>query len=289
MTAMAQLDLCDYKQIRGLLAAADFHFSKAKGQNFLIASWVPERIAAESGVGSGDGVVEIGPGVGCLTERLAERAERVLAYETDEALRPVLARTMAGRENVDIIFEDVLRRDLAADAEEHLAGLRPVVCANLPYSITSPVLTKLYQARCFRTITVMVQKEMALRMCSGPGGKDYSAFSLLTEWYGTGEILFDVGPECFVPRPKVTSAVVRLKMREAPPLDVNEKALFRVIRAAFNQRRKTLANALDGLCGRETAARAIAACGLDERVRGEALDLAAFAALTTEIGKLSDT
>lgn len=288
MTAMTQLDLCDYTQIRGLLAAADFHFSKAKGQNFLTASWVPERIAQESGVGPGDGVVEIGPGVGCLTERLAARADRVLAYETDEALKPVLAKTLAGQGNIDIIFEDVLRRDLAADAGERLTGLRPVVCANLPYSITSPVLTKLYQARCFQTITVMVQKEMAQRMCARPGGKDYSAFSLLTEWYGEGEILFDVGPECFMPRPKVTSAVVRLKMREKPPADVDEKALFRVIRAAFNQRRKTLVNALDGVCGRATAACALAVCGLDERVRGEALDLAAFAALTTEIGNLSD-
>ncbi len=285
---MSRIDLCDYSQIRGLLAAQDFHFSKAKGQNFLIARWVPERIAEESGVGSGDGVVEIGPGVGCLTEQLAMRAGHVLAYETDDTLRPVLAVTLAGHENIDIIFQDVLRRNLAEDAAEIMPGLRPVVCANLPYSITSPVLTQLYQARCFQTITVMVQKEMALRMCARPGKKDYSAFSLLTEWYAEGEILFDVPPECFVPRPKVTSSVVRLTMRQTPPVEVDEKALFRIIRAAFNQRRKTLVNALDGICGRETATQAIIACGLDERVRGEALDLAAFAALSQEIERLTE-
>ena len=279
------MDLCDYGQMRGLLEQAGFRFSKAKGQNFLTARWVPERIADEAGLGPEDGVVEIGPGVGCLTEQLARRAGAVLAYEVDTALRPVLERTLAGLENVQVLFGDVMGRNLADDAARMLPGLRWSVCANLPYSITTPVLTKLYQARCFASIMVMVQREVALRLCAGPGQKDYGAFSLLTRWYASPELLFTVGPECFVPRPKVHSAVVRLTMRPEPPAKVDETAFFRVVRAAFNQRRKTLANALDGLCGRERAAAAIAACGLDGNVRGEALGLEEFAALTNAIGK----
>ena len=278
------MDLCDYGQMRALLADAGFHFSKAKGQNFLTAAWVPERIAAEAGLGPADGVVEIGPGVGCLTEQLARRAGRVLAYEVDGALRPVLARTLAGLDNVEVVFADVMGRDLAADLAAMLPGLRWSVCANLPYSITTPVLTRLYQARCFESILVMVQREVALRMCAGAGSADYGAFSLLTQWYAQPELLFEVGPECFMPRPKVRSAVVRLTMRRTPPAEVDEGAFFRVVRAAFNQRRKTLINALEGVCGREKAAEALAACGLDSRVRGEALTLAQFAALANEIG-----
>ena len=277
------MDLCDYNEMRALLADAGFRFSKSKGQNFLTARWVPERIADEADLGPGDGVVEIGPGVGCLTEQLAARAGRVLAYEVDEALKPVLARTLRGLENVEVLFADVMDRDLAADAEEMLPGLRHTVCANLPYSITTPVLTKLYQARCFDAIIVMVQKEVARRMCAEAGDSDYGAFTLLTQWYAEPSLLFTVGPECFVPRPKVHSAVVRLTMRKAPPADVDEAAFFKVVRAAFNMRRKTLANALDGLCGRERAAAAIAACGFDGNIRGEALTLAQFAALTNEI------
>ena len=279
------MDLCDLGQVRALLEQTGFRFSKAKGQNFLTASWVPERIADEAGLGPGDGVVEIGPGVGCLTERLAARAGKVLAYEVDGALRPVLAKTVGGLPNVEVLFADVMDRDLAADAAEKLPGLRWSVCANLPYSITTPVLTKLYQARCFASIIVMVQREVARRMCAEAGSADYGAFTLLTRWYARPEPLFEVGPECFVPRPKVRSAVVRLVMRNAPPAATEETAFFRVVRAAFNQRRKTLTNALEGVCGRETAARALAACGLDSRVRGEALTLEQFAALTDEIGK----
>ena len=277
------MDLCDYGQMRALLEDAGFRFSKAKGQNFLTAAWVPERIADEAGLGPGHGVAEIGPGVGCLTAQLARRAEQVLAYEVDETLRPVLARTLAGLDNIEVLFADVMRRDPAADAAQLLPGLRWSVCANLPYSITTPVLTKLYQARCFESILVMVQKEVARRMCAGAGEADYGAFSLLTQWYARPELLFEVGPECFVPRPKVHSAVVRLAMRRTPPEDVDEAAFFRVVRASFNQRRKTLVNALDGVCGKERARQALAACGLEEHTRGESLSLAAFAALTRAI------
>ena len=279
------MDLCDYNRMRALLEEVGFRFSKAKGQNFLTAAWVPARIADEAGLGPGDGVVEIGLGVGCLTEQLAARARKVLAYEVDRALEPVLARTLAGLENVEVLFADVMDRDLAADAAEILPDLRWSVCANLPYSITTPVLTKLYQARCFETILVMVQKEVALRLCAHAGQADYGAFTLLTQWYAQPELLFEVGPECFVPRPKVRSAVVRLTMRHTPPAAVDEAAFFRVVRAAFNMRRKTLTNALDGVYGKERAAAAIAACGLDEKVRGEALSLEQFAALTNALEK----
>lgn len=280
------MDLCDVRQVEALLARHGFRFSKSKGQNFLTASWVPERIAECSGADAGCGVVEIGPGFGCLTEQLSLRAEKVLCYEVDEALRPVLAVTLAERENVEILFADAMRRDIAADIREHLPALRPLLCANLPYNITSPVLTKLLEAQCFESLTVMVQKEVAERIAARPGTAQYGAFSILAQWYSEPEFLFEVRPECFVPRPKVTSAVVRMIPRNEPPAQVDEKALFRVVRAAFNMRRKTLTNALDGLCGKERAAEALRACGLDERVRGEVLSLAEFAALTNEIEKL---
>ena len=277
------MDLCNYNEIQSLLAAEGFHFSKAKGQNFLTARWVPERIAEESGLDKSTGVVEIGPGVGCLTEQLALRAGKVLSFEVDELLKPVLAVTLAPYDNIEVVFGDVMRRDLRQEVGESLAGLRPVLCANLPYNITTPVLTQIYEARCFDTVTVMVQKEVADRLCANAGQKDYGAFTLLTQWYGKPEMLFTVGPECFMPRPKVTSAVVRIAMRDRPPVDAEEKALFRLVRAAFNQRRKTLVNALDGVCGKERARAAVAACGFPETVRGEALTLADFAALTDAV------
>lgn len=273
------MDLCNYNQIQAMLQANGFHFSKSKGQNFLTASWVPERIAEESGLDRDTGVVEIGPGVGCLTEQLALRAGKVVAFEVDELLRPVLGVTMHPYENVEVVFGDVMRRDLQKEVEERLSGLRPVLCANLPYNITSPVLTRIYEARCFDTVTVMVQKEVALRMCAGAGDRDYSAFSILTQWYAEPELLFDVGPGCFVPQPKVTSAVVHMKMRQKPPADCDEKLFFSLVRAAFNMRRKTLVNALAGVCGKEEAARAIEACGFSATVRGEALGIEDFAAL----------
>ena len=280
------MDLCDYREIQALLAASDgFRFSKAKGQNFLTARWVPERIAEESGLDGSTGVVEIGPGVGCLTEQLALRAAKGISFEVDELLRPVLARTLAPYDNVEVVFRDVMRADLAREARENLAGLRPVLCANLPYNITTPVLTKIYESQCFETATVMVQKEVAERMCARAGEKDYGAFTLLTQWHAAPELLFTVGPECFMPRPKVHSAVVRLTMRKTPPADTEEASLFRVVRAAFNQRRKTLVNALEGVCGKEKARAALEECGFSGTVRGEALDLEEFAALNNVLAK----
>lgn len=277
------MDLCNYKEIQAMLQANGFRFSKSKGQNFLTAAWVPERIAEESGLDRSTGVAEIGPGVGCLTEQLALRAGKVVAFEVDELLRPVLGVTMHPYDNVEVVFGDVMRRDLKKEVDERMPGMRHVLCANLPYNITTPVLTQIYEARCFDTVTVMVQKEVAQRLCARAGDKDYGAFSILTRWYAEPELLFTVAPGCFVPQPKVQSAVVRMKMRKAPPVETEEKAFFAVVRAAFNQRRKTLVNALGGLCGKEKAAAAIEACGFPPAVRGEALTLEDFAALTEKL------
>ena len=260
-----------------------FHFSKSKGQNFLIARWVPEQIAEACAPDEKTGVVEIGPGIGCLTEQLALRAGKVLSFEVDESLRPVLSVTLAPYGNIEIVFGDVMQRDLKKELELSLPGMRHILCANLPYSITTPVLTKIYESGCFETVTVMVQKEVADRMCAAPGQKDYGAFTLLTQWHAEPELLFTVGPECFVPQPKVTSAVVRLKIRSVPPCDTDEKLLFRVIRASFNMRRKTLVNALDGVCGKERARRALNSCGFSETIRGEALSMAQFCSLTNAL------
>lgn len=280
------MELCSYQQIKPLLERHGFHFSKAKGQNFLIASWVPERIAEECGADENCGVMEIGPGVGCLTEQLSLRANKVLAYEVDLRLQPVLKETLGERENIEILFADAMRRDLTADAAEHFPGLRVKLCANLPYNITTPVLTKAYEARCFESITVMIQKEVAQRICAEPGTADYGAFSVFSQWYTEPEMLFTVPPGCFMPPPKVTSAVIHMPCRAETPAQVDEAAFFRTVRAAFSQRRKTLANSLSGLCGKELAMAAIEDCGFDERVRGETLGIPEFAALTNAIEKL---
>ncbi|MBQ5977103.1 MAG: 16S rRNA (adenine(1518)-N(6)/adenine(1519)-N(6))-dimethyltransferase RsmA [Oscillospiraceae bacterium] len=284
------MNLTDYNEIRALLARHGFRFSKSLGQNFLTAAWVPERIAEEAGLDGQTGVVEVGPGVGCLTAELAKRAGRVAAIELDRALLPVLKETLRDFDNVSIIPGDATKLDLRALAEEKLPGLRPVVCANLPYNVTTPLLTALIEAGCFETITVMIQREVARRICAGPGSADYGAFGLFVQWHCAPELLFDVPPSCFVPQPKVTSSVIRLTRRPAPPLPVrDEKLLFRIIRAAFNQRRKTLVNALSsGLgLGKVELETVLGEVGLDARVRGEALDIAAFAALCDKVNCLT--
>ena len=278
--------LTDYTEIRALLARHGFRFSKSLGQNFLTAAWVPERIAAESGLDADTGVVEIGPGVGCLTAELSARAGKVVAIEMDRALKPVLAETLQGRDNVELVFGDATKLDLRALAADKLAGLRPVVCANLPYNVTTPLLTAILDAGCFETVTVMIQREVARRICASVGDGDYGAFGLFVQWHCETELLFDVPPSCFVPQPKVTSSVIRLTRRAAPPVAVqSEELLFRVIRAAFNQRRKTLVNALSSQLGYEKAAieAVLADCGLDPRIRGEALDIGGFAALSDKM------
>jgi 16S rRNA (adenine1518-N6/adenine1519-N6)-dimethyltransferase len=256
------------------------------GQNFLTADWVPERIADEAGLDEETGVIEVGPGIGCLTEQLSMRAGKVVSIELDSALKPVLAETMRGRENVEIIFGDVLKSDLPAIVKENFGDMRAVVCANLPYNITSPLLTAFIEAGCFESITVMIQREVARRICAREGTADYGAFTVYCNWHTEPEILFDVPPSCFVPQPKVTSSVIRLTPRKQPPVAVSdEKMLFRVVRAAFNQRRKTLVNALSSGMGlpKEQIEAAVVGSGFDARVRGEVLSIADFARLTDAI------
>ena len=276
--------MTDINEIKALLARTGFRFSKSLGQNFLCAAWVPEQIAESAGLDGETGVLEIGPGIGCLTVELAKRAKRVLSIELDSALRPVLAETLRGCENVEVRFGDALRLDLAALVRERFADCaRVVVCANLPYNITTPVLTKLVESGLFERITVMIQREVALRICAAENTADYGAFTLLMQWHTAPERLFDVPAGCFIPAPKVTSSVVTLLRRETPPCSVrDERRMFAVIRAAFNQRRKTLCNALANGLGipRETVRAALERLGLQETVRGEVLGLAQFAALS---------
>ena len=277
------MDLCDIREIKSLLARHGFHFSKSMGQNFLIQSWVPRDIAAASGAGPGVGVLEIGPGIGPLTDRLAGLADRVAAVELDRSLLPVLAETMAGHDNVEIVPGDILKLDVPALVGEKLAGLTPIVCANLPYNITTPVLTALLEARCFASITVMIQREVARRICAAPGTPDYGAFSVYCQVHAGTELLFDVPPDCFLPAPKVTSSVLRLTPRPLPAELEDEAFFFRVVRAAFAQRRKTLLNALGAAFGgqfsKEELAGLLADCGLPENVRGERLGIPEYAAL----------
>ena len=207
------IDVCDIQVMKPLLAEHGFHFSKAKGQNFLIQRWVPENIAEKAGVDASAGVLEIGPGIGPLTQQLALRANKVCAVELDKRLAPILKQTVGQFDNLEIIWDDVLNLDVPALVEEKFQGLRPMACANLPYYITSPILTALLEADCFDSVTVMVQKEVAQRIAAKPGSEDYSAFTVFCQYYAEPEILFDVPAHCFLPQPKVTSAVIQLKVR----------------------------------------------------------------------------
>ena len=283
------IDVCDIHVMKPLLAEQGFHFSKAKGQNFLIASWVPQNIAIESGVDETAGVLEIGPGVGPLTQQLALRAGKVCAVEVDERLKPVLRQTVGEFSNVEILWGDVLKQDIAALVAEKFPGLRPMACANLPYYITSPILTALLEAGCFEAVTVMIQKEVALRIAARPGTADYGAFTVFCQYYAEPELLFDVPPHCFLPQPKVTSAVITLRTRKEKPWDIlDEKTFFRTVRASFAMRRKKLSNGLaSGFpeLGKTGAAEVIAAAGFPENVRGESLGIPEFARIANEIVK----
>ena len=284
------MNLCDINVIKPLLQKHGFHFSKSKGQNFLTQSWVPREIADGAGIDKTCGVLEVGPGIGPLTQALCENAEKVVSVEVDTSLAPVLAETMADADNFTLIFGDILKTDIPALVQEHFQGLRPMACANLPYYITSPVLSALLESKCFESITVMVQMEVAQRICAQPGSKDYSAFSLFCQYYAQPEILFDVPPSCFIPQPKVTSAVITLPCRKAPPCPIaDEKLFFRTVRASFAQRRKTLVNGLSSGFGTLSKAQIIAcltAAGLPENVRGETLGIPEFARVAEEIGKV---
>ncbi len=283
------IDVCNIQVMKPLLAEHGFHFSKAKGQNFLIASWVPEHIALESGVDETAGVLEIGPGIGPLTQQLCLRANQVCAVELDKRLAPILQQTVGEFDNLEIIWDDILNQDIAALVSEKFPGLRPMACANLPYYITSPILSALLEAECFEAVTVMVQKEVAQRIEAKPGTEDYSAFSVFCQYYAEPEILFDVPAHCFLPQPKVTSAVITLRVRSHRPWQIDdEKLFFRTVKASFAQRRKKLSNGLAAgfaELGKTGAAEVIAAAGLPENVRGETLSIEQFARLSNEIAK----
>lgn len=279
------MDLCNMEQIKALLARHGFHFSKSLGQNFLIESWVPQDIAVASGAGESNIVLEIGPGIGPLTVELARRAGKVVAVELDRDLLPILKETLTDCPNVTVIPGDIMKLDLSQLVKEQFAGLTPMVCANLPYNITTPVLTLLLESGLFSGITVMIQKEVAQRICAAPGSKDYGAFSVLCQYYADTELLFDVPKECFLPAPKVTSAVVRLTPRPAPDCIHDQALFFRVVRGAFSQRRKTLLNALTSAFPLEKVelSRCIEAAGLPADVRGEKLSIPQFAALADQL------
>ncbi len=287
------VDVCDIQVMNPLLARHGFHFSKAKGQNFLVASWVPRSIAEEAGVDETAGVLEIGPGIGPLTQQLCLRAGKVCAVEVDTRLKPILDVTVGECSNLELLWADVLKLDIPALTEEKFAGLRPMACANLPYYITTPILTALLEADCFDSVTVMVQKEVAQRIAAAPGSGEYGAFSVFCQYYAQPELLFDVPAHCFLPQPKVTSAVVQLRVRQDRPWDIpNPDTFFRVVRASFAQRRKKLANGLaSGFAelGKAGAAEVIAAAGLDANVRGETLGISEFAALAREIDRRRNT
>ncbi len=283
------MNLCDRETLRALLGRHGFHFSKSMGQNFLIDPAVPADIAAASQADKSCGVLEIGPGVGCLTAELARRAGTVVSVELDRKLLPVLAETMAPYDNVEIVPGDVLKLDLAALAEEKFAGLRPMVCANLPYNITTPVLTRLVETPCFESVTVLLQKEVAHRLAAPQGSSDGGAFTLWLQYHMETEVLFEVPAEKFFPAPKVDSAVLRCVRRERPAVEVPDEAFFfRCVRGAFLLRRKTLVNSLSAALpelGKERVRSAMDALGLPESVRGEALTLRDFARLSEALLK----
>ena len=281
------VNVCDIQVMKPLFGAHGFHFSKAKGQNFLIAPWVPASIAEEAGVDREAGVLEIGPGIGPLTQQLCLRAGKVCAVEVDTRLEPILRETVGEFQNLEILWGDVLKQDIPALVREKFSGLRPMACANLPYYITTPILTALLEAECFQAVTVMVQKEVAQRIAARPGTAEYGAFSVFCQYYAEPELLFDVPAHCFVPQPKVTSAVVTLRVRQARPWDIHDEQLFfRVVRASFAMRRKKLSNGLaSGFpeLGKAGAGAVLAACGFPENVRGETLGIPEFGAITNEI------
>ena len=285
------MDLCNINQIKGLLRRHGFRFSKSMGQNFLIDPDIPYHIAEASGADAHCGVLEIGPGIGPLTQQLAQRAGRVVAIELDTALLPILQETMAEYDNVTIRHGDILKQNLPELVAEVFDGLTPMVCANLPYNITTPVLTKLAGIPSLTALTVLIQKEAAQRFTAPQGSPEIGAFPLQLQYRMETELLFDVEPECFLPPPKVTSTVLRCVRRQQPAVAVRDEALFqKVLKGAFLLRRKTLSNSLASALpqfSKEEIQAAIAECGLPATVRGEALSLAEFAALTEALGNRS--
>lgn len=273
-----------------VLQKYNFSFQKKFGQNFLINPSVLEDIISEADVTEDDMVLEIGPGIGTMTQYLCEAARQVIAVEIDTNLIPILQDTLSEYDNVKVINEDILKVDINALANEYNNGKPIKVVANLPYYITTPIIMGLFESHVpIDSITIMVQKEVADRMQEGPGSKEYGALSLAVQYYSTPEIVVNVPPSCFMPQPKVGSAVIKLTRHEKPPVDVDdEKLMFKLIRASFNQRRKTLANGLNNFGGfnlsKEMIQESIEELGVPVNVRGEALSLEQFAKLSNIIG-----
>lgn len=286
---MANLGIA--KNTIDIIQKYDFVFQKRFGQNFLVDTHVLDKIIQAAGLTKEDMVLEIGPGIGTMTQYLAENAGRVMAVEIDSNLIPILEETLKDYDNVTVINEDILKVDVKALAEEYNGG-RPIkVVANLPYYITTPIIMGLFESRVpIENITVMVQKEVAERMQAGPGTKNYGALSLAVQYYAEPYIVANVPPNCFIPRPSVGSAVIRLTRHEKMPVEVkDEKLMFALIRASFNQRRKTLQNSLSNSgelsFSKEEIGRAIEKMGLSSSVRGEALTLEQFAGLADVLGE----
>ncbi|MFI3250634.1 MAG: 16S rRNA (adenine(1518)-N(6)/adenine(1519)-N(6))-dimethyltransferase RsmA [Eubacteriales bacterium] len=277
------MNLCNPNEIKQLLARHGFRFSKSMGQNFLIEDWVPTEIANQSGATTNHAMLEIGAGIGVLTQELAQRAGKVVSVELDRTLLPILAETLVEHENIEVITGDILKQNLDELVDEHFEGLTPLVCANLPYNITSPVLGLLIESGRFEKITVMIQKEVAERICAKAGDSDYGAFSVYCQYHCHTELLFEVPPTCFMPAPKVTSAVISLTPRHKPSEVDDPKHFFKVVKGGFAQRRKTLQNSLSSTMSqysKEVVAEAIIACGLPADVRGQRLTIENFAMLS---------
>ena len=281
------MNLTNPCEVRAIMESHGLKFQKQFGQNFLISAAIPARIAEQAG----ECVLEIGPGIGTLTRELCARAQQVECVEIDRGLIPVLAETLADFDNVRVTNADIMQLDIAEFVRDRFGGRRITVCANLPYYITTPIIMGLFESGApIDNITVMVQKEVADRMQAGPGKKDYGALSLAVQYYSHPEIVVNVPPSCFMPQPKVGSSVISLKRYEKPVVDVDdEKLMFKIIRASFNQRRKTLANGLNNFGGmgltKEQIQQSIEELGVPVNIRGEALSLEQFACLSNIIGK----
>jgi 16S rRNA (adenine1518-N6/adenine1519-N6)-dimethyltransferase len=281
------MDLSNINTIRAILSRHGFTFSKKLGQNFLINPTVCPRMAEACGAGAGTGVLEVGPGIGVLTTELAARAEKVCAVELDSRLLPVLSETLAEHHNVHVVQGDVMELDLHTLLEQEFGGLKIAVCANLPYYITSPVIMKLLQDRLpVDSLTVMVQKEAAERLCAEPGTRACGAVSAAVWYYAEPELLFPVGRGSFLPSPNVDSAVIQLRVRQKPPVEVaNEAFFFRVVKAAFGQRRKAAANSISaGLSVPKSSVQAaLQSLSLPEKLRAEQFTLEQFAELSNAL------
>lgn len=282
-------ELGNAKSTAEVIKKYDFTFQKRFGQNFLIDEHVLGKIIDAAEIGDNDGVIEIGPGIGTMTQLLAERAKKVVAIEIDKDLIPILGETLSGYDNAKVINADVMKIDLNKLVEDEFSGMDVRVVANLPYYITTPIVMALLEQHVpVKSITIMVQKEVAMRMQALPGTKDYGALSLAVQYYADTYIAANVPPNCFMPRPKVGSAVIRLDVYDVPKVQVsNEKLMFELIRGAFNQRRKTLVNAVGNYVGldfaKEDISKALESVGLSETIRGEALSLQQFADLSNAL------